>query len=61
MASGTIPEFYDFREIGGRQFCDGGLISNTPFRELLQAHQEYWLKVIKDKENEKIPNLEMAL
>lgn len=61
MASGTIPEFYDFRVIGGSQFCDGGLISNTPFRELLQAHQEYWLKVIKDKDNGKIPSLEIYI
>ncbi|MGA9168992.1 MAG: patatin-like phospholipase family protein, partial [Nitrososphaeraceae archaeon] len=57
MASGTLPEFYDFREIGGQKFCDGGLLSNTPFRELLQAHQDYWLQVI-DK-NKKIPDLEV--
>jgi predicted acylesterase/phospholipase RssA len=31
MASGTLPEFYDFRKKGGRYFCDGGLLSNTPF------------------------------
>ena len=43
MASGTLPVFYDFRELGGHKFCDGGLLSNTPFKELLQAHQEYWL------------------
>jgi hypothetical protein len=24
-----------------RYFCDGGLLSNTPLRELLQAHQPY--------------------
>ena len=35
MASGTLPVFYDFRKLGGFQFCDGGLLSNTPFRELL--------------------------
>ena len=61
MASGTIPEFYDFRVIGERQFCDGGLLSNTPFRELLQAHQEYWLKVTKDRVEQKVPNLEVYL
>jgi NTE family protein len=58
MASGTLPEFYDFREIGGHTFCDGGLLSNTPFRELLQAHQDYWLHVI-DKGKKKIPDLEV--
>jgi predicted acylesterase/phospholipase RssA len=60
MASGTIPEFYDFRKLGERQFCDGGLLSNTPFRELLQAHQNYWLRVI-DKDKQKIPDLEVYM
>jgi NTE family protein len=60
MASGTIPEFYDFRKLGERQFCDGGLLSNTPFRELLQAHQNYWLRVI-DKDKQKIPDLEVYI
>ena len=46
MASGTLPEFYDYKEINGRKFWDGGLLSNTPFRELLQAHQEYWMDVV---------------
>jgi hypothetical protein len=66
MASGTLPEFYDFQDIRGRKFCDGGLRSNTPFRELLQAHQSYWKEVIEqegeeeyeENENNKIPNLE---
>ncbi|HEY7082598.1 MAG TPA: patatin-like phospholipase family protein, partial [Nitrososphaeraceae archaeon] len=60
MASGTLPEFYDFQKIGDRQFCDGGLISNTPFRELLQAHQEYWLRII-DRDKQKIPDLEIYI
>jgi predicted acylesterase/phospholipase RssA len=60
MASGTLPVFYDFRILGGHQFCDGGLLSNTPFRELLQAHQDYWLKVI-GKRKDKIPDLEVYI
>ena len=61
MASGTLPEFYDFRQdIGKRKFCDGGLLSNTPFRELLQAHQDYWLGII-DTDKQKIPNLEVYI
>ncbi len=60
MASGSLPIFYDFRLLGGIQFCDGGLLSNTPFRELLQAHQDYWLKVI-DGDNQKIPDLEVYI
>jgi predicted acylesterase/phospholipase RssA len=67
MSSGTLPKFYDFREIGGHKFCDGGLLSNTPFRELLQAHQSYWMneigkrKLDKDKDKEKIPDLEVHI
>jgi NTE family protein len=33
MASGTLPEFYDPKEIDGRMFWDGGLLSNTPLRD----------------------------
>jgi hypothetical protein len=69
MASGTLPEFYDYRIINGRQFWDGGILSNTPFRELLQAHQEYWTQAITkgkgedDHENENVivPDLEVYI
>ncbi|HXT83295.1 MAG TPA: patatin-like phospholipase family protein, partial [Verrucomicrobiae bacterium] len=36
-----------------RYFWDGGWLSNTPFRELLEAHQEYWSNV----ENEQKYNI----
>ena len=57
MSSGTLPLFYDFRDIGGRKCCDGGLLSNTPFRELLQAHQDYWMS----KDKGIIPDLEVYI
>jgi NTE family protein len=57
MSSGTLPVFYDFREIGGRKFCDGGLLSNTPFRELLQIHQTYWMS----KGKGIVPDLEVYI
>ena len=60
--SGTLPEFYDYQEIDGRKFWDGGLLSNTPFRELLQAHQEYWMYAAQernDNDSDKIPDLEV--
>jgi NTE family protein len=63
MASGTIPIFYKFREIpakGGRKFCDGGILSNTPFRELLQAHRDYWKRVV-GKDKEEIPDLDVYI
>jgi NTE family protein len=64
MASGTIPIFYKFREIpkeGGRKFCDGGILSNTPFRELLQAHRDYWNGVIGEDNDDKIPDLDVYI
>lgn len=64
MASGTLPEFYDYKEIDGRKFCDGGLLSNTPFRELLEAHQKYWISRMphtKRANNIHIPDLEVYI
>ena len=44
--------------IGIRYFFDGGWLSNTPFRELLTAHQDYW----KNKPNGgKIPDLDVYI
>ena len=60
MASGTIPAFYKFREIGGRKFCDGGWLSNTPFRELLRAHRDYWVKVA-GVDTDEIPELDVYI
>jgi NTE family protein len=45
MASGTLPELYDPKIISNRKFWDGGLLSNTPLRELLESHREYWINV----------------
>jgi predicted acylesterase/phospholipase RssA len=63
MASGTLPEFYKFREIppeGGRKFCDGGILSNTPFRELLRAHRDYWKRAV-GEDKDKIPDLDVYI
>ena len=41
-----------------RYFWDGGLLSNTPLKELLNAHQQYWY----DVENKpKIPDLDVYI
>lgn len=64
MASGTLPELYKFRDVpkeGGRKFCDGGILSNTPFRELLQAHRDYWKKIVLGKDQNKIPDLDVYI
>jgi NTE family protein len=63
MASGTLPLFYKLREIptkGGRKFCDGGILSNTPFRDLLQAHSDYWKGVVGENQD-KIPDLDVYI
>ena len=62
MASGTLPIFYEFRKLGKsqRQFCDGGLLSNTPFKELLQAYKDYWLRII-NTDKDKIPDLDVYI
>jgi NTE family protein len=57
MAGGALPEFYDPKEIGGRKFWDGGVLSNTPLKELLSAHRDYWLNV----ENKEVPDLEIYI
>lgn len=43
-----------------RYFWDGGLLSNTPLRELLEAHRNYWLSVKKVGENA-VPDLEVYI
>lgn len=64
MASGTLPEFYDYKDIDGHKFWDGGLLSNTPFREVLQAYHEYWHNVvphIKEANDITVPELEVYI
>ena len=61
MASGTIPVFYDYQEIEGRKFWDGSLLSNTPFRELLQAYQDDWTDALAEENKDFIPDLEVYI
>ena len=60
MASGTIPIFYKFKVVNGRSFYDGGFLNNTPFRELLQAHRDYWTRVAGNVKA-KIPDLDVYI
>ena len=46
LASSTMPEVYAYEDIEGRKFWDGGLLSNTPVKELLEAHKKFWEKRI---------------
>lgn len=64
MASGTLPEFYYYKVIDGHKFWDGGLLSNTPLREFLQAHQEYLANVMlktNEVNDNTIPELEVYI
>ena len=49
IASSSLPEVYAYEEVDGRMFCDGGLISNTPIKELVNAHKRFWEKRIGSK------------
>ncbi len=70
MASASLPEFYDYEKISGREYWDGGILSNTPIRELIQAHKEFWEYKIGSQELKKsilnganftVPDLELYL
>ena len=70
MASASLPEFYEYEKIDGREFWDGGILSNTPIRELIQTHKEFWEYKIGSKELEDsileeaylaVPDLEIYL
>ena len=70
MASASLPEFYEYEEIDGRKFWDGGILSNTPIRELIQAHKQFWEYKIGSRELEnsvldeaslKVPDLELYI
>jgi NTE family protein len=57
MASASFPVFFDYEKVDGRRFWDGGILSNTPLRQVLQAHRDYWLK----DRSEKVPDLDVYL
>jgi NTE family protein len=81
LATGTFPGFFDYpkfkvniTEMGTeneeRIFWDGGFRSNTPLREVIQAHRDYWHKIRKHtKEEERdedglendVPDLEVYI
>src|SRR5215208_4246518 len=62
LASSSIPLFYNFEEIDGDEYCDGGVLSNTPLREVLQAHRDYWYTDVGGKKpNSKVPELEIFI
>jgi NTE family protein len=62
MASGAFPTNFDYEKIGGRGFWDGGILSNTPLRELIQKHRDYWYKDIgEQKQEQEVPDLKLYI
>jgi predicted acylesterase/phospholipase RssA len=42
LASAAIPLNYPFIEIDDKKYWDGGILSNTPVRELISKHTLFW-------------------
>lgn len=42
LASAAIPFNYPYVEINGNKYWDGGILSNTPVRELISSHNSFW-------------------
>ena len=46
IASAAVPKNFAYEEINGRKFWDGGIMSNTPVRELLSQHTVFWKETL---------------
>ena len=45
-----------------RYFWDGGILSNTPLRELIQSHKDCWFRVVGNEKDEAVvPDLEVYI
>lgn len=44
LASAAIPINYQYMEINENKYWDGGILSNTPVRELISNHTTFWTK-----------------
>lgn len=71
LASGTFPGFFDYPKFKVKVstpdpdlrneehiFWDGGFTSNTPLREVIQAHRDYWYKT---RGSKVVPDLEVYI
>ena len=53
IASAAVPRNFAYEEIDGHKFWDGGIVSNTPLRELISEHTLFWKEALKlDSEKE---------
>jgi NTE family protein len=44
LASAAVPKHYAYIDIGGKKYWDGGILSNTPVREVLSEHSKFWVE-----------------
>jgi predicted acylesterase/phospholipase RssA len=51
------PAKYGRKEISTNYFWDGSILSNTPIRELIQTHRDYWKEIQKNG----VPDLEIYI
>ena len=62
MASASFPVYFDYEEVDGRKFWDGGILSNTPLREIIHYHREFWLEYFEqngiEEKHQRVPSLE---
>ena len=72
LASGTFPNFFDYPKFKVKDsdlnyeekehiFWDGGFRSNTPLREVVHAHRDFWHADDDDKEEDDVPDLEVYI
>lgn len=55
IASAAVPKNFAYEEINGRKFWDGGIVSNTPLRELISQHSVFWKETLGlDSDQEKL-------
>lgn len=67
MASSSVPVNYNYTMVpvnygnksgnDVREFWEGGILSNTPLRELIQSHEDYW----KGKDASAMPALKVYI
>jgi NTE family protein len=44
LASAAVPKHYSYVYINGNKYWDGGILSNTPVREVVSEHSKFWVK-----------------
>ncbi len=55
IASVAVPKNFAYEEINGQKYWDGGIMSNTPLRELLSQHTIFWKEKLRlDSEKERL-------